>query len=137
LRELGIGLVPFSPLGRGFLTGDVRRAEDYPEGDYRRTDPRYQGKNFDANLEAARMVGEIAAQKGAKPAQIALAWLLHKGADIVPIPGAKRRTHLEENVAAEGITLDLAQMKALGDALASEKVSGPRYADWIMATIDR
>ena len=137
LRELGIGLVPFSPLGRGFLIGEVKRAEDYPEGDYRRTDPRYQGKNFDANLEAARIVGEIAAQKGAKPAQIALAWLLHKGADIVPIPGAKRRTHLEENVAAERITLDPAQMKALDDALAPEKVSGPRYADWIMATIDR
>ena len=91
LRELGIGLVPFSPLGRGFLTGEVKRAEDYPEGDYRRTDPRYQGVNYDANLEAARIVGEIAAQQGAKPAQIALAWLLHKGADIVPIPGAKRR----------------------------------------------
>jgi aryl-alcohol dehydrogenase-like predicted oxidoreductase len=89
LSELGIGLVPFSPLGRGFLTGDVRRAEDYPDGDYRRTDPRYQGKNFDANIEAARIVGEIAAQKRAKPAQVVLAWILHKGADIAPNPGAK------------------------------------------------
>jgi len=137
LRELGIGIVPFSPLGRGFLTGEVKRAEDYPEGDYRRTDPRYQGANYDANLEAAHIVGEIAAQQDAKPAQIALAWLLHKGADIVPIPGAKRRTHLEENVAAETISLDPAQLKALDDALAPGKVSGPRYADWIMATIDR
>jgi aryl-alcohol dehydrogenase-like predicted oxidoreductase len=137
LGELGIGLVPFSPLGRGFLTGEVRRAEDYPDGDYRRTDPRYQGKNFDANIEAARIVGRIAAQKRAKPAQIALAWILHKGADIAPIPGAKRRAHLEENVAAEAITLDPAQMEALDDALGPGNVAGPRYADWIMATIDR
>ena len=86
LRELGIGLVPFSPLGRGFLTGEAKRAEDYPEGDYRRIDPRYQGENFDANVAAARIVREIAAAKGAKPAQIALAWLLHKGDDIVADP---------------------------------------------------
>ncbi len=137
LRELGIGLVPFSPLGRGFLTGDVMRAEDYPEGDYRRADPRYQGANYDANVEAARIVGEIADAKRARPAQIALAWILHKGADIAPIPGAKRRTHLEENVAAEAIALDPAQMQALDEALAAGKVSGKRYADWIMATIDR
>jgi aryl-alcohol dehydrogenase-like predicted oxidoreductase len=137
LRELDIGLVPFSPLGRGFLTGDVMRAEDYPEGDYRRADPRYQGANYDANVEAARSVRDIAAAKRAKPAQIALAWILHKGADIAPIPGAKRRTHLEENIAAEAIGLDAAQMKALDDALAPGKVSGRRYADWIMATIDR
>jgi aryl-alcohol dehydrogenase-like predicted oxidoreductase len=137
LGELGIGLVPFSPLGRGFLTGEVRRAENYPDGDYRRTDPRYQGKNFDANIEAARIVGGIAAQKRAKPAQIALAWILHKGADVAPIPGAKRRAHLEENVAAEAITLDPAQMEALDDALGPGNVAGPRYADWIMATIDR
>jgi aryl-alcohol dehydrogenase-like predicted oxidoreductase len=137
LRELGIGLVPFSPLGRGFLTGDVMRAEDYPQGDYRRGDPRYQGANYDANVEAARIVGDIAETKLARPAQIALAWILHKGADIAPIPGAKRRAHLEENVAAEAIALDPPQMKALDDALAAEKVSGKRYADWIMATIDR
>ena len=137
LRELGIGLVPFSPLGRGFLTGDVRRAEDYPEGDYRRGDPRYQGANYDANVAAARIVGEIAAAKGATPAQIALAWILHKGADIAPIPGAKRRAHLEENVAAEAIGLDPAEMQALDDALAAGKVSGKRYPDWIMTTIDR
>src|SRR3954452_17180756 len=90
LRELGIGLVPFSPLGRGFLTGDVRRAEEYPEGDYRRGDPRYQGANFDANVAAAAAVQEVAEAKGVKPAQIALAWVLGKGGgfgiDIVPIP---------------------------------------------------
>ena len=86
LRELGIGLVPFCPLGRGFLTGEVKRAEEYPEGDFRRTDPRYQGENYDANVKAARMVHDIAVVKHAKPGQIALAWLLHKGGDIVPIP---------------------------------------------------
>jgi aryl-alcohol dehydrogenase-like predicted oxidoreductase len=137
LRELGIGLVPFCPLGRGFLTGEVKRAEDYPEGDFRRTDPRYQGENYDANVKAARIVHEIAAAKRAKPGQIALAWLLHKGEDIVPIPGTKRRKYLEENVAAATVQLDAVQMKMLDDALAPGKVSGKRYADWIMATIDR
>lgn len=137
LHELGIGLVPFCPLGRGFLTGEVKRAEEYSEGDFRRTDPRYQGKNYDANVKAARMVHSIAAAKHAKPGQIALAWLLHKGGDIVPIPGTKRRKYLEENVAAETVQLDPAQMKVLDDALAPGKVSGQRYADWLMATIDR
>src|ERR1700723_827161 len=137
LRELDIGLVPFCPLGRGFLTGEVKRAEDYPEGDFRRTDPRYQGENYDANVKAARIVHEIAAAKRAKPGQIALAWLLHKGDDIVPIPGTKRRKYLEENVAAATVELDAREMKVLDDALAPEKVSGKRYADWIIATIDR
>jgi aryl-alcohol dehydrogenase-like predicted oxidoreductase len=137
LRELGIGLVPFSPLGRGFLTGEVKRAEDYAEGDFRRTDPRYQGENYDSNMKAARIVLEIAAANRAKPGQIALAWLLQKGNDIVPIPGTKRRKYLEENVAAADVRLDPAQMKMLDDALAPGKVSGKRYADWIMATIDR
>jgi aryl-alcohol dehydrogenase-like predicted oxidoreductase len=137
LRELGIGLVPFCPLGRGFLTGEVGRAEDYPEGDFRRTDPRYQGENYDANVEAARIVHDIAAAAHATPGQIALAWLLNKGDDIVPIPGTKRRKYLEENVAAANVQLDPHQMKTLDDALAPGKVSGKRYADWIMATIDR
>jgi aryl-alcohol dehydrogenase-like predicted oxidoreductase len=137
LRELGIGLVAFCPLGRGFLTGHVNSAEEYPEGDFRRTDPRYQGENYEANLQAARIVGEIAEARHAKPGQIALAWLLQKGEDIVPIPGTKRRKYLEENVAAETVQLDPAQTKVLDDALAPEKVSGKRYADWIMATIDR
>ncbi len=105
LRELGIGLVPFAPLGRGFLTGAVKRAEEYPEGDFRRGDPRYQGENFDANMRAAAAVHEVAAKKGATPGQIALAWLLHKGPDIVPIPGTKRRKYLEENVGAVAIAL--------------------------------
>ena len=137
LRQLGIGLVPFSPLGRGFLTGEVKRAEDYPEDDFRRNDPRYQGENYDANLQAAQTVRKIAEGLHARPGQVALAWLLHKGDDIVPIPGTKRRTYLEENVAAAAITLDAAQMKALDDALAPEKVSGPRYGEKMMAMVDR
>ena len=137
LRELGIGLVPFCPLGRGFLTGAVQRAEAYPEGDYRRNDPRYQGENYDANVQAAQTVRELAATRHAKPGQIALAWLLHKGADIVPITGTKRRTYLEENVAAATIHLGPAEMQVLDDAMAPGKVSGKRYADRIMATIDR
>ena len=137
LRELGIGLVPFCPLGRGFLAGGTKRAEEYPEDDYRRTDPRYQGENYDANVQAARIVSDIAAEKQATPGQVALAWLLHKGSDIVPIPGTKRRTYLEENVAAGVIRLDAMQMDLLDDALAPEKVSGLRYAAWILATIDR
>ncbi len=137
LRELGIGLVPFSPLGRGFLTGDAKRAEDYPEGDYRRNDPRYQGENFDANQRAAAVVREVAAAKQAKPGQIALAWLLRKGDDIAPIPGTKRRLYLEENVAADAIPLDPADMEALDEALGPGKIAGPRYPDWMMETIDR
>ncbi len=137
LRELGIGLVPFSPLGRGFLTGTAKRAEEYAEGDFRRNDPRYQGANFDANMRAAAAVRELATKKGATPGQIALAWLLHKGPDIVPIPGTKRRRYLEENVAAAAIALDAGEMAALDAALAPEKIAGPRYSAPQMAMIDR
>jgi len=137
LRELGIGLVPFAPLGRGFLTGEVKRAEQYPEDDFRRTDPRYQGENFDANAKAAQAVYEIAAEQHAKPGQIALAWLLRKGDDIVPIPGTKRRKYLEENIGAASVRLDPAQIKVLDEALAPGRISGKRYADWLMARVDR
>jgi aryl-alcohol dehydrogenase-like predicted oxidoreductase len=137
LRELGIGLVPFSPLGRGFLTGEVRRAEEYPDSDFRRNDPRYQGENFDRNVKAAQAVRDVAAGLGVKPGQVALAWLLHKGPDIVPIPGTKRRKYLEENVAAASVQLDAAQMASLDAALASDKVSGPRYRPAMMAMVDR
>ncbi len=137
LRELGIGLVPFSPLGRGFLAGNVKRAEDYPDNDFRRNDPRYQGENYDANVQAAQVVRDIAAIKQAKPGQIALAWLLHKGVDIVPIPGTKRRQYLEENVAAAVIEIDQAQMQLLDAALTPEKVSGLRYSAAGMSMIDR
>ena len=137
LRELGIGLVPFAPLGRGFLTGAVQRAEEYPEGDFRRGDPRYQGANFDANVRAAGAVRDLARRKGATPGQIALAWLLHKGSDIAPIPGTKRRTYLEENVAAADVRLTRDDMAGLDAALAPDKVAGPRYNERQMAHVDR
>lgn len=137
LRELGIGLVPFSPLGRGFLAGSAKRAEEYPEGDFRRGDPRFQGANFDANVRAASIVRDIAASRNATPAQIALAWLMHKGDDIVPIPGTKRRKYLEENVAAASITLTPDEMKRLDESLRPEAISGPRYNERAMGWVDR
>jgi aryl-alcohol dehydrogenase-like predicted oxidoreductase len=137
LRELGIGLVPFSPLGRGFLTGTARRAEEYPEGDYRRGDPRFQGANFDANVRAAAVVGEVAAKLGATPGQVALAWVLHQGPDLVPIPGTKRRRFLEENVAAADVRLGDAELARLNEALPPSAIAGPRYGESMMAYIDR
>ena len=137
LRELGIGLVPFAPLGRGFLTGAVKRAEEYPEGDFRRNDPRYQGENFDANVRAASAVRELAARKGATPGQIALAWLLHKGPDIVPIPGTKRVRYLEENVGAANLSLSSDDMRRLDESLTPDKIAGPRYGATQMAQVDR
>jgi aryl-alcohol dehydrogenase-like predicted oxidoreductase len=137
LRELGIGLVPFAPLGRGFLTGAVKRAEEYPADDFRRNDPRYQGANFDANVRAASVVREIAQRRGATPGQVALAWLLAKGPDIVPIPGTKRRTYLEENVAAADVQLTASEHSTLEDALAPGRVAGPRYSQERMAQVDR
>ena len=127
LRELGIGLVPYCPLGRGFLAGSVKRAEEYPPDDWRHDDPRYQGESFDANLRAAGAVREIGAQRDATPAQIALAWLLHKGEDIAPIPGTKRRSYLEENVRAADLSLSASEMRRLDAALAPEMVAGARY----------
>jgi aryl-alcohol dehydrogenase-like predicted oxidoreductase len=137
LRELGIGLVPFSPLGRGFLAGNVKRAEEYPEGDFRRNDPRFQGENFDANMRAAGSVRKLAASRGATPGQIALAWLLQKGEDVVPIPGTKRRSYLEENVAAAEIELSKDELLQLDAALAPERVAGPRYNERAMKYVDR
>jgi aryl-alcohol dehydrogenase-like predicted oxidoreductase len=137
LRQLGIGLVPFAPLGRGFLTLSVRRADEYPEGDFRRGDPRYQGENFDANLRAASTVRDLAAKKGATPGQVALAWLLHRGDDIVPIPGTKRRAYLEENVGALDVQLTRDDMAVLDSALAPERIAGPRYSEKQMAQVDR
>ena len=135
LRELGIGLVPFSPLGRGFLSGTARRAEEYPEGDYRRGDPRFQGANFDANLRAAAVVGEIGAEVGATPSQVAITWVLQQGDDLVPIPGTKRRRYLEENVAATELRLDVRQLERLGNLLPA--VAGARYNEQMMSYVDR
>ena len=137
LRELGIGLVPFAPLGRGFLTGKVQRAEEYAEGDFRKGDPRYQGDNFDANVKAASVVRDLATKKGLTAGQVALAWLLHKGPDIVPIPGTKRRRYLEENVAAADVRLSSDEMKMLEVALAPDRISGPRYNPSHQAMVDR
>ena len=137
LRELKIGLVPFAPLGRGFLTGTAKRAEEYPEADYRRNDARYQGENFDANMRAAAAVQAVAKRKGATAGQVALAWLLHKGPDIVPIPGTKRRTYLEENVGAANVSLSAEDMRQLDAALRPDKVAGPRYNSQQMAQVDR
>lgn len=135
LRELDIGLVCFSPLGRGFLTGTAKRAEDYPSTDFRHLDPRLQGSNFDVNTKAARAVAEIASAKGCTPAQIAVAWLLHKGEDLVPIPGTKRRTYLRQNLDALKIKLDESEMAQLERALA--KTAGPRYNAERMSSVDR
>jgi aryl-alcohol dehydrogenase-like predicted oxidoreductase len=137
IRELGIGLVPFSPLGRGFLAGSAKRAEDLPASDFRSGDPRFQGANFDANMRAVSVVKDIGTAKNATPAQIALAWLLNKGDDIVPIPGTKHRTRLEENAGAVSVKLESSDMKRLDDALAPGKVAGPRYNEARMSTVDR
>ena len=137
LRELGIGLVPFSPLGRGFLTGNVRRAEEYAARDSRQYDPRFHGENFDANMNAVEIVRSIAEAIGAKPSQVALAWLLGKGDSIVPIPGTKRRVYLEENVGAVDVKLSDDDMGRLEAALRPEAVSGPRYNEKLMAWVDR
>ena len=137
LRELGIGLVPFAPLGRGFLTGAVKRAEEYPPSDFRRGDPRYQGENFDSNVRAAQAVHDLAGRKGITAAQLSLAWLLHKGTDIVPIPGTRRRAYLEENAGGAGVSLTTAEMAALDAILAPGTVAGPRYGEKLMSQIDR
>jgi aryl-alcohol dehydrogenase-like predicted oxidoreductase len=137
LRELGIGLVPFSPLGRGFLTGKAKPAEEYPEGDYRRGDPRFQGENFQANLRTASIVREIAVRNDATPAQVALAWLLQKGDDIVPIPGTKRRIYLEENIRATTLKLSADDIQMLDEALSPPNIAGPRYNPKMMKFIDR
>ncbi|MEP7220583.1 MAG: aldo/keto reductase, partial [Bacteroidota bacterium] len=137
LRELGIGMVPYCPLGRGFLTGQIKRPEDIPENDYRRTDPRFQGENFLKNLDVVRAVEEIAREKETTPAVIALAWLLHQGDDIVPIPGTKHLRYLEENAASVNIALtadELARLDLFGEPGA---VAGERYGEMGMKAIDR
>jgi aryl-alcohol dehydrogenase-like predicted oxidoreductase len=138
LRELGIGLVPFSPLGRGFLTGAAKRAEEYSADDFRsKGDPRLQGANFDANMRIAALVEDIAAAHGATPGQVALAWLLQIRDDIVPIPGTKRRTYLEENLAAASLKLTPRDVERLDGALGSAGVAGNRYAESGMKMLER
>ena len=133
-RELGIGIVPYSPLGRGFLTGTVGRAEELPERDYRRHDPRYGGENYDRNQRLLAATQAVAARHQATAAQVALAWLLHRGEDIVPIPGTKRRKWLEANAAAVDLVLDATDLATID---AAGPVSGARYGEKSLATIDR
>lgn len=127
IRKLGIGLVPYSPLGRGFLTGRFKSTNDLDENDYRRKTPRFQEENLETNLGLLSAVEAIAAEKGVKPGQVALAWVLAQGKDIVPIPGTKRRTYLEENVAAVEVTLSNAEIEKLSNAIPRGAASGDRY----------
>ena len=136
-RELGIGFVPYSPLGRGFLTGKIKRPEDLPEGDYRRNSPRFQGENFQRNLDLVRLVEEIATEKGCTPPQLALAWLLAKGKDMAPIPGTKRRDRLEENVGALKVILTKRDLARIDEALPPGAASGPRYPEEAMRAVNR
>lgn len=136
-RELGIGFVAYSPLGRGFLTGQFHTFDDIPADDYRRTSPRFQGENFQKNLDLVRKVEQIAKEKHCKPAQLALAWVLQQGSDIVPIPGTKRRKYLEENATASELTLSQEDLRRLDEVFPKDAVSGERYPEHVMALVDK
>jgi aryl-alcohol dehydrogenase-like predicted oxidoreductase len=136
-RELGIGFVAYSPLGRGFLTGKIRRFEDLEPEDYRRNSPRFQGENFSKNLRVVDRINEIAEEKRCQSSQLALAWLLAQGKDIVPIPGTKRRAYLEENLAAIDIELAPEQLKRINEAAPLGVASGPRYTEAMMTRVNR
>ncbi|KGD86581.1 aldo/keto reductase [Rhizobium sp. YS-1r] len=136
-RELNIGFVPFSPLGRGFLTGKVQKPEDFGADDFRRTLPRFSAENMAANASLVKLLEDMATEKGVTAAQLALAWVLHQGDFIVPIPGARKIPHLEQNVAATEITLSADELKTLGDMLAPEKFSGARYGQRAAAWTNR
>jgi aryl-alcohol dehydrogenase-like predicted oxidoreductase len=136
-RELGIGFVAYSPLGRGFLTGELRRFEDFAPDDYRRLNPRFQGENFERNLALVEKVRELAAAKGCTAAQLALAWVLAQGDDIVPIPGTKRRRYLEQNIGALDLALDAADLAALAQTFPPDAVAGARYPEAMQRLIGR
>ncbi len=136
-RELGIGFVSYSPLGRGFLTGKIRKIEDLAENDWRRNSPRFEAANLKRNLELVRRVERTAKAKRCTPAQLALAWLLAQGQDIVPIPGTKRRQYLEENLGALAVHLTSGNLKSLSDAIPTNAVAGARYPDRAMQAVDR
>jgi aryl-alcohol dehydrogenase-like predicted oxidoreductase len=135
-RELGIGFVAYSPLGRGFLTGQFRRFEDLPADDYRRNSPRFQGENFQKNLDLVKKVEEIAKEKGCKPSQLALAWVLAQGDDIVPIPGTKRRKYLEENVRALQVKLTKEDLRRINEVFPPEAAAGKRYPEHMLALVN-
>jgi aryl-alcohol dehydrogenase-like predicted oxidoreductase len=136
-RELGIGFVPYSPLGRGFLTGRFRRFEDLPADDYRRNQPRFQGENFQKNLDLVRHVEALARAKGCTPSQLALAWLLARGDDVVPIPGTKRVPYLEENVGALGVALTAEDLRRIDEIAPLGVAAGTRYPEASMHTVNR
>ncbi len=135
-RELGIGFVAYSPLGRGFLTGQIQRFEDLAPDDYRRMSPRFQGENFEKNMELVRRIEAIAAGKGCSASQLVLAWVLSQGSDIVPIPGTKHRKYLEENAAAASITLTANELKRIDEAAPQGAASGTRYPAFMMGLIN-
>lgn len=135
--ELGIGFVAYSPLGRGFLTGQIRRFEDLPDGDYRRGSPRFQGDNFQKNLDLVRHIEVLAAHKGCTPAQLALAWVLHRGTNIVPIPGTKRRQALEENVGALAVKLGADDLERIDEIAPRGVAAGGRYPEAAMPAVRR
>ena len=136
-RELGIAFVAYSPLGRGFLTGQIKRFEDFAPDDYRRNSPRFQGENFQKNLDLVARVEAIAKEKGCTPGQLALAWLLAQGQDIIPIPGTKRRKYLEENAGALNIKLSQRDLKRIDELAPHGAASGPRYPEHMMALVGR
>jgi aryl-alcohol dehydrogenase-like predicted oxidoreductase len=137
VRRLGIGFVPYSPLGRGFLTGRFKDQQSLETGDYRRNTPRFQGENFERNLDLLKEVETLATEKGATPGQIALAWVMAQGNDIVPIPGTKRRRYLEENVGAESVALTVTDLRRLAAAFPKGVAAGERYIPASMKAIDR
>ncbi|MDQ3803721.1 MAG: aldo/keto reductase [Acidobacteriota bacterium] len=136
-RELGIGFVAYSPLGRGFLTGQFKSFEDLAPDDYRRNSPRFQGENFSKNLELVARIEELAAEKGCTPAQLALAWVLAQGEDIVPIPGTKRRKYLEENVAALEVEITPEELRRIDEVAPKGAAAGTRYPEAMMASVNR
>jgi aryl-alcohol dehydrogenase-like predicted oxidoreductase len=136
-RELGIGFVAYSPLGRGFLTGQFKKFEDLPADDYRRNSPRFQGENFQKNLDLVWRVEEIAREKRCTASQLALAWVLAQGSDIVPIPGTKRRKYLEENVAAQAVALTKEDLQRIDAAFPADSAAGARYPEQIMTLVER
>ena len=135
-RRLGIGFVAYSPLGRGFLTGAFKSPDDFEPGDYRRVSPRFQGENFKRNLDLVEKVKQLAAEAGITPSQLALAWVLAQGEDIVPIPGTKHRKYLEENAAAVDITLPEKTLRTLQEAFPPDVAAGDRYVPEMKALVN-
>ncbi len=135
-RELGIGVVPFSPLGRGFLSGEIKTIDDLEDADWRRTNPRFQGENFDKNIKLVERIKELAAEKGVAASQLALAWVLAQGEDLVPIPGTKRRKYIEQNVAAVEIELTADEMQRINEVFPRDAASGLRYPEAMMKSVN-